>query len=103
MCDRFWSRETGLCGQFREIGLIPVQQFDFFGMHWNLVQFTLSIMDRNVESIKDTMETFLSKDNWPARQWLSLQGEYMSIHERGLIAPETGLQDEVELKAQGVE
>jgi ribonuclease HI len=70
--------KLGLVVNTEKSELVPKQVFDFVGMHCNLIDYTVSVTDRKQQDINLVVSTFLSKDEWPARKWLSLLGTLQS-------------------------
>ena len=71
-------RRLGLVLNLDKSELVPQQEFDYVGMHSDLRDFTVSVTDRNVENIREKVTTFLSRDVWQAKEWLSLLGVLQS-------------------------
>jgi len=58
--------------------LVPKQQFDFIGMHFDLRSFMVSCTETNILHIDELVSKMLRKTDWPAIDWLSIIGVLQS-------------------------
>ena len=54
--------------------LLPAQQFDFIGMHFDLLEGRVSITSKNLSKVLETVQRFVALEKASAQQWQSLIG-----------------------------
>jgi hypothetical protein len=64
----------GFIPNFEKSSLIPSQEFDYVGYHYNLIIALVTPTQSRIEKILNLLELFLSTPSQTARQWMSLIG-----------------------------
>ena len=54
--------------------LLPAQQFDFIGMHFDLLEGRISFTSKNLSKVLETVQRFVALEKASAQQWQSLIG-----------------------------